>query len=63
MRDTENPTEAVHLSPDADADDDDDPDFNQIRAGDWRVSVIGRGPGSQNYAVAVTGGVAPSSWG
>jgi hypothetical protein len=64
IRDTENPTEAVHLSPDADADGDDDADFNQIEGGAWPVRVIGGtfgGGGTQNYAVAISGGVCAGS--
>jgi hypothetical protein len=58
--DTDNPTEAIFLSPDADADGDNEVDFNQIELGDWTVEVSAAPGGTSTalrYAVVITGGV------
>ncbi|MCP3979171.1 MAG: S8 family serine peptidase [bacterium] len=65
--DTENPTEAIFLTPDLDGDNDDpivpDPDpfdDSQIETGTWTVQVTAAGGGfdpAQRYALVVSGGV------
>ncbi|MCP3981019.1 MAG: S8 family serine peptidase [bacterium] len=58
-RDTENPTEAIFLSPDPDG-----AGNSQIELGTWTLNVIARPGGAdagQRYAVAIVGGVGERS--